>query len=545
MAEQTEIPGSRLEAPDEDAGRIAPSRTGRLVLILVALVLFAEIAPMQLSMVSSILPKLGPSFPAAGAGVTWASTIVGVAGGATMALLGKLGDLIGKKKVTLLSGGLFLIGALLCVLTSSWPLFLVGRALGGASWALTALEYGLVRDLMPRRWIPIAVGVLGTGFGVGGVVAPVVAGALTDHYSWRSIFWFLLIYTVVVIPLLTLCVPESPYRVKQRLDVVGAVLFGVSIATVLVYVSMGSSWGWTNGGCLAYLIGGLVAFAAFLFWEQRTPEPMMELSLLRKPRVSFLMAIAFLVTLAITGISTMIFYMFETPVASVLKGEILAQAAAKAHVPVALVAKAVTFRGSLSYANGFSILQVALHITVWSAVFGIIFGFVGGFVCRKIGCRTPLIISGASLLIACALWVAWHTTWQEQLSIGVLYGISFGFYYAANPSLLMDVVPASRQGVSAGMLAVWGSIGTSVATAIFTAVVAAHPFQIVANDLGHIVVSNVPQVYTNTGYSWAYVAVGVIPAVLALALALALRAGRTPARGGAPETTRTVTESAA
>src|SRR5690348_16606380 len=101
----------------------------------------------------------------------------------------------------------------------------------------------------------------------------------------------------------------------------------------------------------------------------------------------------------------------------------------------------------------------------------------------------------------------------------------------------MDAVPASRQGVSAGMLAVWGSIGTAVGAAIFTAVVCAHPFQLVANNpLTHkVVVQNIPQVYTNVGYSWVYVACGVVPAALTLALALALRTGRTPARGGAAE----------
>jgi MFS family permease len=518
----------------EDAGRIEPSRTGRLIAILVALVLYSEVAPMQLGAVSIIVPKIATSFPGAGAGVTWGVTIVGIAGGATMALIGKLGDLIGKKRVTLISGGLFLVGALMCVLTSSWPLFLIGRALGGASWAMTAVEYGLVRDLMPRRWIPVAVGVIGTGFGIGGVLTPIIVGALTDHYSWRSVFWFLVIYVVVTTPILMVCVPESPLRVRQRFDIMGAVLFGASIGAVLLYVSEGSSWGWTNIGCLGYLIGGLVGFVVFILWELRTPEPMMELSLLRAPKVSILMSVAFLATLTISTVSIIVAYMFETPVAAQLKGSILAGAAARAHVPVALVAKFVTFRGDLSYANGFSVLQMAVHITIWTALFGMLFGVLGGYVCRKVGARLPLIISGVSLLAASALWVVWHTTWQEQVFIGLLFGVCFGFYYAANPNLLMDAVPADRQGVSAGMLAVFGAIGTSVGTAIFTSIVAAHPFQLVATEPGgHVIVQNIPQVYTNTGYSLVYVAVGVVPAMLTVLLALALRTGRAPARGGA------------
>ncbi len=516
-------------------GRIDSTNWGRLVAILVALVLYSEIAPMQLGMVSIIVPKFAASFPGAGAGVTWAVTIVGIAGGATMALLGKLGDLIGKKRMTLLCGLLFLIGALLCVFTSSWPLFLVGRALGGASWALTAVEYGLVRDLLPRKWIPIAIGVIGTGFGIGAVLTPIICGALTDHYSWRAVFWFLIIYVVVTTPLVMIFVPESPFRIKQRLDILGAVLFGGSIGLILVYVSEGSSWGWVHATSLAYLIIGVVLFAGFIAWELRTPEPMIELSLLRSRAVAIPMAVAFLFTLGIATVNILIAYMFQTPKAPALEGQIVAGAAAKAHVPASLVAKFVTFRGDISYANGFSVLQMALHITVWTALFGMIFGVVGGWLCRRFGARFLLIISGVFLLIACALWVKWHSSWQEQVFIGVLYGIAFGFYYASNPNLLVDAVPAERQGVSAGMLAVFGSIGTSVGTAIFTAIAGAHPFQLVANQGGKTIVSNIPSVYTDSAYSLSYIAIGVIPAALTVLLAVALRTGRTPARGGAPE----------
>jgi MFS family permease len=529
MAQTVQVP-----VIQEDAGRIDSARTGRLIMILIALVLYSEVAPMQYGAIAIIVPKIAPSFPAAGASITWAVTIVGVMGGVTMALLGKLGDRFGKKNVTLLCGLLFLVGALLCVLTSNWPLFLVGRGLGGASWAMTALEYGLVRDLMPRKWIPIAVGVLGTGFGIGGVVTPIIVGALTNHYTWRSVFWFLVIYMIVTTPVLWLCVPETPLRVKQRLDIIGAVLFGAGIGLSLIYVSQGSTWGWVNIGSLAYLIGGVIALVAFIAWELRTPEPMLELHLLRAPKVAIPMAAAFLVTLAISSVSIVVAYMFETPKAPLLEAGITAGIAQQQHTTPAIVAQFVKFKGDLSYANGFSVMQMALHITIWTALFGMVFGILGGYVCRQVGSRLPLIIAGACLVVASALWVPWHKTWQEQLLIGLLYGVSFGFYYAANPNLLMDAVPADRQGVSAGMLAVFGSIGTAVGTAIFTAIVSAHPLQLVANNpLTHkITTSNIPQVYTDSGYSLVYVACGVVPAALTLIIALALRTGRTPARGG-------------
>jgi MFS family permease len=247
MAEPTEYSsagpgaGPRLAAREEDAGRLDGASRWRLIAIIGALVLFAEAITFQQSMISNIVPKLAVSFPQVGAGVTWSITILGVAGGSTMALVGKLGDLIGKKRVLLICGLLFAVGCLTCALTANWTVFLIGRALCGISMGLSASEYGIVRDLMPRRWVPVTVGIIGTGLGFSAIIGPVIAGWLTDAFSWRSVFWFLLIYIIVIMPVFMLAVPETPLRARQRLDVPGAVLLGTGVGTSLVYLSEGSS----------------------------------------------------------------------------------------------------------------------------------------------------------------------------------------------------------------------------------------------------------------------------------------------------------------
>jgi MFS family permease len=542
MAEQTEFsgPGSasglQLAASEEDAGRLDGSSRWRLAAVVVALVLFAEAITFQQAMISNIVPKLAASFPQAGANVTWSITILGVAGGATMVLVGKLGDLIGKKRVVLICGVLFAVGCLVCALTTTWALFLAGRALCGISLGLSALEYGLVRDLMPRRWIPVTVGVIGTGLGFSAILGPIIAGWLTDAFSWRSVFWFLLIFIVAIFPVFMLAVPETPLRARQRVDVLGAVLLGTGVGASLVYLSEGSSWGWGNIGCLAYLIAGLVLLAAFVAWELRVPEPLLELSLLRTPRVLIVMLTAMLITAVISMTYIAIAYMFETPKQAQLKQQILGGAAARSHEPLAVVTALVHFQGDLSYATaGFSVLALALHITLWTAAFGLVGGPLGGYLARRVGGRLPLLLSCALLLAACALWVPWHKTWPEQVAIGVLWGLGFGLYFGSNPNLLMDLVPARRQGVSAGLNATFGSFGSSLGIALFTAVVAAHPLKLVASVGGHAFSQTVPGVYTDSGYVLSYIVVGVIPAAIALILTLFLRSGRTPARGGAPE----------
>lgn len=97
----------------------------------------------------------------------------------------------------------------------------------------------------------------------------------------------------------------------------------------------------------------------------------------------------------------------------------------------------------------------------------------------------------------------------------------------------MDAVPAHIMGISAAMLAVFGSIGSSLATALATPILSGHPFQMVATPPGgKPVILDVPQVYTDGGYTWVYLAIGGIVGLATLVIGYTLRSGREPARGG-------------
>jgi len=416
----------------------------------------------------------------------------------------------------------------------NWAVFLTGRGIGGVALGMAVVNLSLVRDLFPRRWIPIAVGFVGTGFAFSAIFGPLLFGVLTDSYSWRADYWFLFIYALVITPLFALVVPESPVRVPQRFDVVGAAAFGGGIALVSVYLSEGGSWGWGNGSALGYLIGGLVALAAFVGWELRTRSPMLDLALIRRPGVYLVILAIFFVTGLQNVVNIAVSYLFQTPPQAQLEQGILAGVAAKAHVSPAAAAHFATFKGTVSGA-GYSVLQLAYHISVWQALVAVITAPLAGLVCRRIGARIPMIITGIMLTAACALWVNWHSTWQQQVLIGVLLGVGNGFFFAAWPNLIMDAVGAGLQGITTGIVQVFSSIGGSVMSALLASILAAHPFQLVISTPGHpAVTSAIPQVFTDAGFSQAYLLLGVVPGVIAIIVGLVLRTGRTPARGGAP-----------
>ncbi|HUN32206.1 MAG TPA: MFS transporter [Trebonia sp.] len=540
MSETTTPPGPSAipvgTTTDENAGRMDSASNARLLTILIVLVLFSEFVPFQYAMVGVIIPKIGAAFPASGNSTSWALTVLGVVGAATMALAGKASDLWGKKRTLLVVGIIFLFGTLVCAVTSNWAVFLVGRGLQAFCLGVPAVSYGIIRDLMPRRWIPVAIGLVATGLGFSAVLAPLFGGLLTDHYSWRSIFWFLLVYAVVFLPLMLIFVPESPYRVRQKFDWPGALLIGLGVAGVLIYLSEGTNWGWGSLTNLGYLVAGLILLVAFVAWENHIDYPMMELSLLRAPQVSMVMLIAVFATICVATPNYLIPYMMETPTPGSLRSQILAQVAAREHASVALIKPYIAFQGDINYASGMTVFQLAWHITITLSVAAMLFGPIGGYLARRYGARLPMVLGTLSLLIAFELWTRFHGAWVDQATIGVFWGIGFGFYYAAGPNLLMDAVPAWRQGISSGMLAVAGSIGTALATASLTPILAAHPYELIGTPPGgKPQVSVIPQVYTNVGYTDVYLLVGGIAAVIAFLLAIALRSGRTPARGGAPE----------
>jgi MFS family permease len=502
---------------------------GRLIAVLLMIAVFSEVVPFQYSMAGVITPLVAESFPSAGDSVSWMVTIIGLVGGGTMALLARMADQWGKKRMLVIAGVLFLIGSLVCAVTTSWPVFLAGRACQATALGMAALGYSLVRDIMPRAWIPISIGFIGTGLGLSAVLGPLIGGILTDHFSWRSIFWFLTVYMAVSLVLFLRVVPESDQRSRRRLDFVGALLIGFGLAAILLYVTQGESWGWTEPSCYGYLLAGIGSLLLYAIWQSRITDPIMDLSLLRVPRVFLIMAMSFVGTAVLAVLAFLPAYMFLVDGHRVQQA-IIGGAAQKAHVPPEAMAKAITFQGDISFAQGYSLLEAAVRIILFMSVTAMIFGPLGGLWIRRSNSRharssagRPLIASAVLFLVASAGLVVWHDTWQSQALFGTIYGMAYGLFYAGLPNLVIDTVTQENQAISAGMTAVFGAIGSSFGIAIATAILVQHPFQFaIKTRTGQEIINKVPHLYTNGGFGQAYLYVGVGGSVIALLIALAL-----------------------
>ena len=243
-----------LDEPAEvDTGRLNDASTLRIVLIVLTIVASTEIVPFQTAFIGLAAQKIGASFPAAGSQLPWLATIYTLVGGVAVPVLGKLSDVIGKKKLIVACVAVSLVGSVLDAVTTSWSVLLVGRALQGVAFPAMFISFGLIRDLAPRRMVNTAIGIAGGGTGLGAILGPLAGGYLTDHFSWRSLFWFCAVWIVVSLTLLLIFVPETKLRHRVKLDLPGAALLGAGIALVMIYVSRGSGWGWGRPITLAWL----------------------------------------------------------------------------------------------------------------------------------------------------------------------------------------------------------------------------------------------------------------------------------------------------
>ncbi len=197
-----------------------PTRT-MLVLGLAAL----AFALAQTTLIPAI-PELQGALNTDESGVTWTLTGYLLSAAVFTPVVGRLGDIYGKRRMLVISLAAFAIGSSFSALTSSLWLVVAGRAVMGVGGGILPLCFGIVRDEFPRERVARSVGLLSATVGIGGGLGLVLGGVLIDSTSYRWIFWLGAAMAVVAAVSAQLMVPESPVRTPSRVDIRGAVVLG-------------------------------------------------------------------------------------------------------------------------------------------------------------------------------------------------------------------------------------------------------------------------------------------------------------------------------
>jgi EmrB/QacA subfamily drug resistance transporter len=250
------------------------------VLIFVGVQLGMVLSTMVATIVATALPSIVDDLGGESS-ITWVVTAYLLAGVATMPLYGKLGDVYGRKRVYLMAIALFAIGSTLCGAAQNLPQLLGARALQGlGAGGLGPLAMAIVADLVPPRELGRWLGYQGAIFAVGGVAGPLLGGLFVDELSWRWAFLSNLPVAVTSFVIVAVALRVPYQRVAHSIDFRGsALLTGALALFVFLVTGGGNTFEWRSAATIGLAIAVVLLTVLFVRRERRAPEPFVPLRL--------------------------------------------------------------------------------------------------------------------------------------------------------------------------------------------------------------------------------------------------------------------------
>ncbi|MDQ4137707.1 MAG: MFS transporter [Actinomycetota bacterium] len=258
----------------------------RLRLLVTALLVVSFLGALDHTIVSTSLATMAGSLGALEQ-MSWVVVAYTLAATVLLPVLGKLGDLVGPRRVFLASLVLFLLASAACGFAQDMAQLVAARVVQGMSSAgLQLMSQTIVALVASPRQRPRLLSIIGAAFPIAILVGPILGGAITDSLGWQWVFWINLPFCLVALVLALVAIPEvHGGGGRRRVDVAGAVLFtGAMIALVLAV-----TWVGHPGSATAALVAAALAvagFALFFVVEVRAPEPIVPLRLFRNRSVA-------------------------------------------------------------------------------------------------------------------------------------------------------------------------------------------------------------------------------------------------------------------
>lgn len=392
------------------------------------------------TMIIPLVPVLPRILDSSAADASWAITATLLAAAVTMPIAGRLGDMVGKRLMLLVSLSALVVGSLTCALSSALVLVVAGRALQGLSMGAIALGISIMRDELPPGRVGPAVAQVSATLGVGGAVGLPIAAVIAEKGSWHVLFWVAAGLALMGVAAVAALVPESPVRTPARFDVLGALGLAAALLMLLVAITKGGDWGWGDGLTLGLVGGSVAVFLAWGVWELRVDAPLVDLRVTARPQVLFTNISSVAVGFAMYGMS-----LIPTQI---------------------LMAPAQT-----GYGMGRTMIEAGLLLAP-SGLVMYLFSSVGARLSAARGPRTSLatgiVVIGAGYVSALFLR---DQPWEITLAT-VFIGAGIGIAYAAMPALIMGAVPVTETAAANGLNALMRSMGTSLSSAVVSVVLA-------------------------------------------------------------------------
>jgi EmrB/QacA subfamily drug resistance transporter len=443
-----------------------------------AVMLGTFIAPLDASIVNTILPSFTRIFHTEISIVQWIPTVYLLTISCLILLYGRLGDIIGHKAVYLTGVASFTIISALCGLAQNVWMLIIFRALQGAAGAmLMAVGPAIVTSAFPPTERGKALGTFATSIAVALALGPTLGGLITEYLSWRYVFFINVPIGTFAIIYGLRAIPRSVHKPDQKLDWQGAITAFIFLLSILLYANRATDWGWFSPAST----GLLISFFLFGYWfvriEMTAPQPMLNLDLFRNR------------TFTLGNISLLLYFIV-------------------AFIMVFLMPFYLTLVLKLS------ISRVGLILATYPFVM-LVVSPISGTASDYIGTR---LLSCLGMAI-CALSMFFLSNLTEHASIrqvitGLLvFSLGMSIFQSPNSSAIMGNVPKMYLGIASGMLANMRNLGMVLGIALAGTIfysfapvaLSKHQMEFSAAEIQQLLI----------GFRWAYL-VGAGIAVMAV-----------------------------
>jgi EmrB/QacA subfamily drug resistance transporter len=397
------------------------------------------------SLVAPALPDIQTDLHASASGATWILTAYLLSASVATPVVGRLGDMFGKKRMLVITLWVLALGTLLAAFASTLALLIAARVVQGIGGAVFPLAFSIIRDEFPRQRVAHGIAMISALVGIGGGLGIVLAGPIIQNLNYHWLFWLPLLAIVPAAIVTMIFIPESPIRTPGRIDWLGGVLLAGWLVALLVAVSEGSVWGWTSAATIGLLLVAVVVAAAWAVFESRIAEPLVDMTMLRDRPVWT------------TNLSTTLigFGMFASFV---------------------LVPEFVETPRSAGYGFSASVTEAGLFLLP-ATVAMLLVGPLAGRMSVTVGSKVPLALGALLSAVAYVMLALLHDQgWQIAAATFVL-GMGIGLAFASMANVIVESVRPEETGVATGMNVIFrnvgGSLGGQVSASVLTASVVA------------------------------------------------------------------------
>ncbi|MEV0471756.1 MFS transporter [Streptomyces prunicolor] len=413
----------------------APQPSARAGGVIATLAFAGTTAAIMQTLVTPLIADLPEMLHTSSSNAAWVVTATLLVAAVSVPVVGRLGDLLGKRRMLLVCSVPLIVGSVVCALSSSIVPMIIGRGLQGIGMGMVPLGIALLRDVVPRERLSPSIALVSASMGIGGGLGLPIAAAVAQYANWRALFWGAAALAVVVAALIWFLIPDVPAAAKgQRFDVPGALGLAVGLVCLLLGISKGADWGWGSGTVLGLFAVAVVALLVWGVWELRTSDPLIDLRTTARPRVLI------------------------TNVASVFVGVAM-------YASMLVVPQLLQFPAATGYGLGQSMLAAGM----WMLPGGIMMMIVSPLGGKLTNIRGPkfTLISGVLVITAgYALSMGLMGSAWGLMVVCIVINSGVGLAYGAMPALIMSSVPLSETAAANGFNSLMRALGTSIGAAV-------------------------------------------------------------------------------